>query len=810
MTFAPSNPPQRRRLRVRGIVQGVGFRPHVYGLATRLGLGGFVGNDSGGVFIEIEGPPPVLDAFEAELRGAPPPLAVIDSITADVQEARGEQSFRIAPSGEDHQQRTFIPPDQALCADCRRELFDPRDRRYLYPFINCTNCGPRYTIIQGTPYDRPLTTMSGFRMCPECRREYEDPANRRFHAQPIACPQCGPQLAWHWLRPLGNGSEKAVGSLPAHDLTQAVLRQAQELIAAGGILAVKGLGGFHLACDAANEAAVSELRLRKGRGLKPLAVMAADLSTAERIADIGAQEAALLEGGAHPIVLLRKRAGSDLRIAEAVAPGTDTLGVMLPYTPLHELLFAAQYGVTPPAVLVMTSGNLSEEPIAWRDEGVLERLGALADACLLHDRPIHVPCDDSVVRVVLGRELPIRRARGYAPLPVSLSPQLANAPPLLGVGGDLKSVFCLAQEGRAVLSPHIGDMGNLETYEAYSFAADHLQSLLRLDPQVIACDMHPGYYSTRWAHEYAAGRPIVSVQHHHAHLASLLAEHGAASGASDEAIIGFSFDGTGYGLDGAIWGGEVMIATYGACERRAHLRYVPLPGGDAAIRRPYRTALAHLWAAGIEWDESLPPVAACSPQERQLLRNQLTTGFQCVPTSSMGRMFDAVSALIGVRQVVSYEAQAAVELEALAHGTLAPQALSCRYPLDFHAADPRRVGEAFHFVHEGGVTHCDPVPLLRNLAAGVLSGRPQAQLAAEFYAAVVELISHLSRQLRHETGIGRVGLSGGVFQSPALLTATVAELQRLGFVVLWHQRVPPNDGGLALGQTAIAAGRSAS
>lgn len=783
-------PPIRRRLRVTGIVQGVGFRPHVYVLASRLGLAGFVGNDSGGVFIELEGPPDQVDRFEQELVSSPPPLAHIQQITGEALSPHGDNTFEIVASLEQPAQRTFVSPDQALCADCRRELFDPDNRRYFYPFINCTNCGPRFTIIYSTPYDRPATTMSTFPMCDDCRREYENPADRRFHAQPTACPICGPQLAWNGSPACAPPHATPAGEpASSYARTLAAVRSAQQVLAAGGVVAVKGLGGYHLACDAANDAAVQLLRQRKGRAGKPLAVMAASLAAAERHVLVDAGEADLLSSRARPIVLLRKR--RDLALSPHLAPGNGYLGVMLPYTPLHELLFHLPEGAARFEVLVMTSGNLSEEPIAWRDDDALARLAPLADGFLWHDRPIHVPCDDSVVRVFAGRDLPIRRARGYAPMPL---PFKAAGPSLLAVGADLKSSFCLAAGGQAILSQHIGDMGNLETYEAFSHAVEHLQTLFHVDPERLACDAHPGYLSTRWAEEHSRGRSILPVQHHHAHIASLLAEQRAAEGASDEPIIGICWDGTGYGTDGAIWGGEVLVAGYRSFERRAHLRYAPLPGGDSAVRRPYRVALAHLWAAGEEWSPLLAPVAACPPAEQTLLRHQLQTGFQAVPTSSMGRLFDAVAALLNVRQEVSYEAQAAIELEALLPHGAGP-----------HLKTWVRPGYVFDLQAQDGVWLCDPAPLLHQLVVDVQAGVPHLQLAAAFHAALVQLIVDLSNTLRAETGINRVGLSGGVFQNVTLLAGALSSLQAAGFQVLWHHHVPPNDGGIALGQAAVAA-----
>jgi len=573
------------------------------------------------------------------------------------------------------------------------------------------------------------------------------------------------------------------------------VQTALRVLASGGVVAIKGLGGYHLACNATDEAAVALLRRRKGRGDKPLAVMAADLETAQRYAWIDADEAALLAGRVRPIVLLRKRAGTNL--AEQVAPGASSLGVMLPYTPLHELLFHLPGEEATAPLLVMTSGNLSEEPISWRDDDALVRLAPLVDGFLLHDRPIHVPCDDSVVRLVQGQMLPIRRGRGYAPLPLAFP---GEGPPLLAVGADLKSSFCLAQDGHAILSQHIGDMGNLPTYIAFSHAVAHLQTLFRIEPQLLVCDAHPGYLSTRWAHEYAGERPIVRVQHHHAHIAALLAEQRAArnpaAAPTDAPIIGFCWDGTGYGSDGAIWGGETLVANCRSYQRRAHLRYTPLPGGDAAVQRPYRAALAHLWAAGIGWEANLPPVAACPPLERGMLLHQLENNLHTVQTSSMGRLFDAVAALLGVRQTVTYEGQAAVELESLLPPGIGPR---------LHHLDSK--GCAFAVMLQDGVLVCDPGPLLRSLAEGVLAGAPVQNLAVAFHAALVQLIVQVSRTLGAETGIAQVGLSGGVFQNVTLLAGAVTALSAQGFRVLVHRTTPPNDGGIALGQAMIAAAR---
>lgn len=792
ITTGPTEPITRRRLLVRGVVQGVGFRPTVHALATRLGLTGWVGNDSGGVFIEIEGRAAALDAFQAELVAHPPPLAHIEEVTALPIAPVGSTSFIIVPSQPQAAANTLISPDLSVCDDCLAELFDPADRRYRYPFINCTNCGPRFTIVRDIPYDRPMTTMAEFVQCPTCAHEYADPANRRFHAQPNACPDCGPHLRLRWAThalpastaALQNAALARPGARLPHG--EEALRLAQQILVAGGIVAVKGIGGFHLACDAANQAAVAALRQRKGRVDKPFAVMARDMDAVRRIAIVSDAEAAQLTSRERPIVLLRKRADSPL--AEAVAPCNPCVGVMLPYSPLHYLLFvpdaeAHAAGLMMPAWLVMTSGNMAQEPIVTDDDAALERLEPLADAFLLHDRPIHVPCDDSVLRVpegLAGGVLPIRRSRGFVPLPIGLP---ADLPPLLAVGGELKSTFCLTKGRHAFLSQHIGDMQNLTTLEAFARAAAHMQTLFRIAPQALVCDLHPAYLSTRWAEEHAGDRRLIKVQHHHAHIAAVMAEHGHDG---RRPVIGFAFDGTGYGTDGAIWGGEVLIADYRTCTRASHLRYFPLPGGDAAIRRPYRAALAALWAAHLAWDEALPPVAAATPTERQVIRRQCETGLATVPTSSMGRLFDAVAALAGVRQIANYEAQAAIELEGLVMQGTSGDAGAYRFDL------PAALGEPF-----------DAAPLLAAVVDDVRAGVPSVVIATRVHEAVADLVVALSLWLAEQTGLNEVALSGGVWQNEALLVRVVRRLTAAGFTVLTHRLTPPNDGGLALGQAMI-------
>ena len=589
----------RLRLRVGGLVQGVGFRPHAHRLATELALAGHVGNDTEGVFIEVEGDAGATDEFVARLVTDAPRAARIASVGCEQLTPTGEAGFAIVESNEHGRIQTFVSPDIATCADCLDELFDPCDRRARYPFINCTNCGPRFTITVRLPYDRPNTTMQSFALCDACASEYHDPADRRFHAQPVACGRCGPRL---WFEH-GDG-----GSVQGSD---AALAAAQAALARGEIVAVKGLGGYHLACDARSDAAVERLRARKRRFEKPFAVMVRDLEEAASLAHLGQVEGDLLASAERPIVLVRRR--GEAPVSPLVAPGNPRLGVLLPYTPLHHLLFAPVPGAGPearvPTALVMTSGNLSDEPICHEDDDARERLGPIADAWLLHDRPIHVPCDDSVLEVDpgTGRELPLRRSRGYAPLPVHLP---FAAAPTLAVGGELKNTFCLAAGHDAFMSQHIGDMGSVETWAAFERSTRQLSGLYDIRAARFSADAHPGYQTRRWAEESSAD-PVAEVQHHHAHIASVMAEHGVAPG---RRVIGMAFDGTGFGTDGTVWGGEVLVAGYDAFDRVGYLRPVPLPGGDAAIHRPCRVALAHLWAAGIEWADDIPAVAAVPPR----------------------------------------------------------------------------------------------------------------------------------------------------------------------------------------------------
>ncbi|MFF7297519.1 carbamoyltransferase HypF [Streptomyces sp. NPDC008265] len=777
---------QRRRITVRGVVQGVGFRPYVYTRATGLGLAGHVTNTPEGVIAEVEGAPAAVLLFCERLAADAPPLAVVDAVDHHEVPVAGGTGFTIVASRGGGPARTLVSPDVATCADCLAELADPADRRHRHPFITCTHCGPRFTIVTGLPYDRAHTTMARFPLCPDCAREYGDPADRRFHAQPVACHACGPRLR------LLTGTP---GNPPAESTDPDPVAAARRLLAAGAILAVKGLGGYHLACDATHPTAVAALRRRKARGDKPFALMARDLHDAGRYAHIGPEERALLTGGARPIVLLRRRAatgtaqdaGAPGALADAVAPRCPDLGVMLPYTPVHHLLLGLPADPPGPRLLVMTSGNLAGEPIVTDDAEALERLAGLADAWLTHDRPIHVPCDDSVVRVCDGETLTVRRARGYAPLPLPLP---LPVPPILAAGGDLKNTFCLGEGRQAWLSAHIGDMDDLATRDALERAERQLESITGVTPALLAADRHPGYRSTAWARGAAGSRPLVHVQHHHAHVASAMAEHGLDGG---RPVIGVAFDGTGYGDDGAVWGGEVLIADYAGHTRFAHLAYVPLPGGDAAVRRPYRMALSHLRAAGLARTPDLPCVAACPADELRVLERQLERGLNCVPTSSMGRLFDAVSSLAGICHHARYEAQAAIELEAAALG--AGAAAGPGYAFGIHVPDDPA----------GGPVTADPGPVLAAVAAEVRAGTDPALIAARFHTSVTSLVAALCGLARDRHGIDTVALTGGVFANTLLSSACARTLRAAGFTVLRHGRVPPNDGGLSLGQLMVAA-----
>lgn len=757
MTAVPLIQEVRRRITVTGVVQGVGFRPFVHRLATELGLTGFVGNDSGAVFLEVQGDLDRVNEFARRLRAQAPPLARISSMSLTDIGFRPESApaFRIVASQTGSGPATPIPPDVAVCDDCVAELFDPHNRRHRHPFVTCTNCGPRFTIIRSLPYDRPATTMSAFAMCERCAAEYHDPADRRFHAQPIACPDCGPSLWFDSPAGRTQGSEAALAA-------------ARQALASGAVVAVKGIGGYHLACVVDDDAVVRGLRARKSRGAKPFAVLVRDLAVARRLAFVDDTEAAVLTGPARPIVLLRRR--FDAPVAEAVAPGSPLIGLMLPYSPVHHLLLDGQL-----ESLVLTSANRSDEPICFTEQDAARRLPSLCDAVLDHDRPIHVPCDDSVVRVTEHGELPIRRSRGYAPLPVDLG---VDGPPVLAVGGELKNTCCLTDGSRAYLSGHIGDMAGYETLRAFERAVGQL-SEIRGRPARLVADLHPGYHTRTWAERHAQDRPLDLVQHHHAHVVSLLAEHGRLG----EPIVGVAFDGTGYGCDHTIWGGEILLLGSDSqrFQRAGQLRPVPLPGGDAAVRNPWRMALSQLRQAGVDWDADLPPVAAATADELRFTRSLLDSGTACVPCSSMGRLFDAVASLLGVRHRIDYEGQAAIELEALAQTATAPE--------------PLRLA-----VRPDGVI--DPAPVLLAMVSALRQGTRPAALAAGFHRAVADAVAAVVCQVAGPIRV--VGLTGGCFQNVLLLDECRNRLQDSGFEVLTHHIVPPNDGGLALGQAAVA------
>jgi hydrogenase maturation protein HypF len=734
---------RRVRLHLRGIVQGVGFRPFVFNLAQRLHISGHVLNSSAGLIAEAEGEAPAVETFLYEITHNPPPLAWVQHAEVEDLPPLGDREFAIRHSIEHAGEFALISPDVATCPACAADFTDPANRRYGYAFTNCTNCGPRYTIVEDIPYDRPNTTMAKFRMCAACRAEYDNPADRRFHAQPNACPVCGPRL-----------------SAPVED---AIAR-----LAAGEILAIKGLGGFHLACDARNAAAVEELRRRKRRSEKPFALMCRDTAAVERICEISAPDRRALESPAHPIVILPRRAGCD--VPEALAPGNRTLGVMLPYTPLHHLLFHG----APYDALVMTSGNLSEEPIVTRNEEAAERLAGIADWFLTHDRDIFMRTDDSVVRTFAGATRVLRRSRGYAPRTVSLD---RDMPEFLAVGGELKNAFCLTKGCHAILSQHIGDLENYETLTFFEETLANLKKLFRVEPKAVAHDLHPGYLSTKFALAME-GLPKIGVQHHHAHIAACMAENGLEGD-----VIGVAFDGTGYGTDDKIWGGEFFTGGYAGFARRAHFRYIPLAGGDAAVREPWRPAMAYLIDTfGSGWEDLLRGVPG---EKLRVVRQMIQGRVNTVDISSCGRLFDAVAAIIGLRREVTFEGQAAIELEAVAHPCetkgydLAIPQTASGWEIDFR-------------------------PTMHLIAGAVRAGEDASIIAARFHNTVAEATEMTCRLLREATGLNRVCLSGGTFQNVRLTEQLSQSLRQNGFEVFLHRRVPPNDGGIALGQAAIA------
>lgn len=754
-----TEPIAAKQIRVKGIVQGVGFRPYVYQLAGRFKLCGHVANTAAGVRIHVEGPQTDIAAFLDSISAEAPPLAQITDVDAADAPTEGFQRFEIIASRDDSAKSALISPDVSICDDCLREMLSPRDRRFRYPFINCTNCGPRYTIIDDIPYDRPQTSMASFPMCDCCQAEYDDPENRRFHAQPNACPVCGP----HVLLLDGNGQ--------ASD-TKDPIGTVVDLLQQGRIVAIKGLGGFHLAVDAENEPAVARLRQRKHREEKPLALMAYDGDRIRRFAHLDDEEMAVLASPQRPILLLAKR--SDQALAPSVAPHNRYFGVMLPYAPLHYLLLEKKF-----AALVMTSANLSEEPIAIANHEAVERLTGIADAFLVHNRDIYLRCDDSIVRKTAGVTRFIRRARGYVPTPVFLN---HSPPPVLACGAALKNTVCLTKEDRAFISQHIGDLENLATYGAFRDTIAHLQRILAITPQAIACDLHPDYLSTRYATEQS-DLPVIQVQHHHAHIVSAMAENHL-----DGRVIGLAFDGTGYGPDGTIWGGEVLLAEHGRYERAAFLEPLPMPGGAAAIKAPWRMAISYLYQAFGEGfhDLDFPFLSAVDPKQADILVAMMQQALNAPLTSSMGRLFDGIAALIGLRSSVAFEGQAAMELEMIA----APEAAS-PYDFGWQASD------------EG--LRIPTAPIIQDVVTDIRHGQSNAHISRRFHTTLIHLFTDLCSHLRRQTDLDRVVLSGGTFQNTILLEELSRSLAKSGFDVYTHRLVPPNDGGISLGQ-AVAAG----
>lgn len=746
----------RVRARVRGVVQGVGFRPFVYRLAVNRGLGGFVRNDGRGVVLEFEGEhnsvAAALEALEAEA----PPAARVEAVEWAEVTAAGGREFEITNSADEARAETLVSPDIATCEDCLREMADPTDRRYRYPFINCTNCGPRFTIIAGVPYDRPRTTMAGFAMCTDCAAEYRDPADRRFHAQPVACPVCGPRVE---LRdPDGE-------PVPSDDPVGEVRR----LLQTGSIIAVKGLGGYHLACDAEDAGAVGELRSRKTREDKPFALMAADVETVERFCEISEEERGLLLSPKRPVVLLRKK-GEEL--PDAIAPKNRYLGFMLPYTPLHRLLFDEGLDV-----LVMTSGNRADEPIAYRDEDAHEQLAGITDYFFTHDRPIYRRVDDSVTRVFRGGEMLIRRSRGYVPAPVTLPREYGES--ALGCGAEVKNTFCVTKGDRALVSHHIGDLVNPAALAAFEEGVEHFKELFDIEPTVVAYDMHPDYFATQYAENLSAVAKV-PVQHHHAHIAAVLGEHGFGG-----PVIGVAFDGAGYGPDGTVWGGEILLAEPSRFERLGHLRRVPLPGGDAAVREPWRAALGYLTEVfGFQSDTFERYFREIPGDACGAVVDMLEKRFNVVESSSAGRLFDCVAALLGFRGRVNYEGQAAVELE--------------------QCADLRETGRYPFEVTDGEPFEVDWRSTVAAVVEDIDAGADASVVSARFHNTVARMLAAAAERAREITGLSSVALSGGVFQNVTLLDRALPLLERAGFEVLRHKYLPPNDGCISYGQIVVA------
>jgi hydrogenase maturation protein HypF len=753
-----------RKIAVKGIVQGVGFRPFVYTQAIQNQLTGWVRNTSAGVEIEIYGQESGINQFINALKNTPPPLSIIDKIHIDeIPFADFDQFLIIQSKPEDG---AFIPisPDMVICEDCKRELFDTKNRRFRYPFINCTNCGPRFTIIQDIPYDRPKTTMADFPLCEDCAAEYENPLDRRFHAQPVACDVCGPQVSL-----LQNGHIIAT--------KDEAIQIARQMVAEGKIIAIKGLGGYQIACDAKNQKALTQLRQRKHRSDKPFALMVFDIDYIERYAHVSETERNLLLSKENPIVLLEKKCTD--HFPEEIAPQQNSLGFMLPTSPLHYLLL--EPGDAIPDVWVMTSGNLSDEPISYQDEEAFKRLSTIADAILTHNRPIHMRTDDSVVRVHNEKIYPIRRSRGFAPNPIRLD---ENLPPVLATGAELKNAFCLTKDNYAFISHHIGDMENYETLLSFEQGVKHFENLFKVKPEVIAVDLHPDYMATRYGLARASDESLLvyQIQHHHAHLASVMADNKLLM--DHDPILGLVFDGTGLGPDKTIWGGEFLLGNAAQYERIFHLENMPLPGGDAATKKPARMALAYLWALQLEWFDDLPAEQALCADDKTMLLSMLKNNINTPLTSSMGRLYDAVAALIGIRSEVTYEGQAAIELE--------------------NCMNIEETG-LYEFTIEDREIKLQP--LFEQIIDDKLNHISNGIISARFHRGLAQLCLDASIQVRSQYGIDKVALSGGVWQNMTLLQLTHSKLTQAGFTCLVHQQVPANDGGLSLGQAYAAAAR---
>jgi hydrogenase maturation protein HypF len=747
-----------RRLEVEGIVQGVGFRPFVYRLAREYGMGGEVANTSSGVTILLEGPEEDIESFERDLHEKAPPLSRITKVSAYPEKVTGRDVFSIRQSRDREEKTTLISPDVCVCDDCLDELFDARDRRYHYPFINCTNCGPRYTIIDDIPYDRPHTSMKSFRMCQECQAEYDDPGNRRFHAQPNGCAECGPRVTLF---------DNTRGEIRSED----PVRKAALLLRQGYVLAIKGIGGFHLAADAENDQAVRRLRERKHREEKPLALMSYAISDIRRYAVVEEADEPLLTSPERPIVLLEKKRRHP--ISEWVAPRNRYFGAMLPYTPLHFLLLHSGF-----TALVMTSGNMSEEPIAIDNEDAFFRLSNIADYFLIHNRDIYLRSDDSIVRRSAGAARVIRRSRGYVPMPVFLKQEI---PRVLACGAELKNTICLTRENKAFLSQHIGDLENVEAYDFFCSTIEHMKRILHVEPEILAYDFHPDYLSTRYALEQQDIEKV-QVQHHHAHIVSCMAEN-----LLDGPVIGLSLDGTGYGSDGAVWGGEVLLADRHRFERKAHMSYVPMPGGASAIKQPWRMAISYLYDAfGDAFrDLDLPVLKQIENRKIDVMVEMISKRVNAPNTSSLGRLFDGIAALVGIRNHVHYEGQAAMELEMIAeNGREKP------YEYEWTRGEVREILTG---------------PIIKGVVHDMETGVDPSRISGRFHLTLVRLFSELCEDIRAETGLNRVALSGGVFQNRLLLEGLIRALEKSDFEVFSHKLVPTNDGGISLGQAVVAA-----